>query len=51
MVKKKGNVDPAVDSINVTGQDMFGNSDIFGGSVGTSYLIDVLMAAGQMDAG
>ncbi len=51
MVKKNGNVDPAVDSINVTGQDMFGTKDIFGGSVGTSNLNDVLMAAGQMDAG
>lgn len=51
MVKKNGNVDPAVDSINVTGQDMFGTKDIFGGSIGTSNLNDVLMAAGQMDAG
>lgn len=50
MVKQNGNINTAIDSVNVTGQDMFGSTDIFGGSSGTATLNDLLTVAAKMNA-
>ncbi len=51
MVKQNGEVNTAIDSVNVTGEDVFGSTDIFGGSKGTAALNDMLTVAAQMKAG
>jgi flagellar hook-associated protein 3 FlgL len=60
MVKRNGTTDPTADTVNVTGQMLFG-SDIFdntrsgnqvnGSSSGAAALNDMLMVAAKMDAG
>ncbi len=50
MVKQNGPVNTAIDSVNVTGEDVFGSRDIFGGSTGTVVLNDMLTVAAQMSA-
>ena len=60
MVKRNGTTDPTADTVNVTGQMLFG-SNIFdnvnsgnqvnGASSGTAALNDMLMVAAKMDAG
>ena len=60
MVKRNGTTDPSADTVNVTGQMLFG-SNIFdnvnsgnqvnGASSGTAALNDMLMVAAKMDAG
>lgn len=49
MVKQNGAVNTAIDSVNVTGADMFGSTDIFGGSAGVSTLNDLLTVTAKMD--
>ena len=59
-MKRNGTTDPAADTVNVTGQMLFG-SNIFdnvnsgnqvnGASSGTAALNDMLMVAAKMDAG
>jgi len=51
MVKQNGAVNSDVDSVNVTGQDLFGSTDIFGGSAGTAVMNDTLAVAAKMTAG
>ena len=51
MVKQNGAVNSDVDSVNVTGQELFGSTDIFGGSAGTAVLNDALAVAAKMTAG
>ncbi|WP_196592597.1 flagellin [Pectinatus sottacetonis] len=51
MVKLSGRTDQTRDSINVTGSDVFGNSDIFGASHGTATLNDMLTVVAEMDGG
>ncbi|WP_432718863.1 hypothetical protein [Pectinatus frisingensis] len=51
MVKLNGGVDTTRDSVNVTGSDMFGDSDIFGASHGTATLNDMLTVVAEMDSG
>lgn len=48
MVKQNGAINTAVDSVNVTGQDMFGSTDLFGGSAGASTLNDLLTVTAKM---
>ena len=50
MVKQNGQINTAIDSVNVTGEDVFGSTDIFGGSKGTAVLNDMLTVAAQMKA-
>ena len=60
MVKRNGTTDPTADTVNVTGQDLFG-SDIFdnvnsgnqvnGSSGGTAALNDLLQVVAKMEAG
>lgn len=61
MVKRNGTTDPTADTVNVTGQDLFG-SDIFdnknsganyvnGSSSGTAALNDLLQLVAKMEAG
>ncbi|WP_029541230.1 flagellar hook-associated protein FlgL [Selenomonas sp. AB3002] len=60
MVKRNGTTDPTADTVNVTGQDLFG-SDIFdnensgnqvnGSSGGTAALNDLLQVIAKMEAG
>jgi flagellar hook-associated protein 3 FlgL len=50
MVKQNGAINTSIDSVNVTGQDMFGSTDIFGGSAGTATLNDLLTVAAKMNA-
>lgn len=49
MVKQNGAVNTAIDSVNVTGADMFGSTDIFGGSAGAATLNDLLTVTAKMD--
>ena len=51
MVKQNGAINSDVDSVNVTGQELFGAKDIFGGSAGTVALNDTLAVAAKMTAG
>lgn len=51
MVKQNGAINTAVDSVNVTGQDMFGSTDLFGGSAGASTLNDLLTVTAKMQQG
>ncbi|WP_196598632.1 hypothetical protein [Pectinatus frisingensis] len=51
MVKLSGGVDTTRDSVNVTGSDVFGDSDIFGASHGTAALNDMLTVVAEMDGG
>lgn len=51
MVKLSGGTDPTRDSINLTGSDVFGDTDIFGSSHGTASLNDMLTVIAQMDNG
>lgn len=60
MVKRNGTTDPTADTVNVTGQDLFG-ADLFdnansgnqinGSSGGTAALNDLLMVVAKMEAG
>lgn len=50
MVKQNGAINTSIDSVNVTGQDMFGSKDIFGSSAGTATLNDLLTVAAKMNA-
>ena len=50
MVKQNGAVNTAIDSVNVTGSDMFGATDIFGGSAGASTINDLLTVSAKMSA-
>ena len=51
MVKLSGDTDQTRDSINVTGSDIFGDTDIFGSSKGTATLNDMLTVVAEMDGG
>lgn len=60
MVKRNGSTDPTADTVNVTGQMLFGSNifdnarsgnQINGSSSGTAALNDMLMVAAKMDAG
>ncbi|MDQ0202832.1 flagellar hook-associated protein FlgL [Pectinatus haikarae] len=51
MVKLSGGTDTTRDSVNLTGSDVFGSSDIFGSSHGTATLNDLLTVVAEMDSG
>ncbi|MBB5336826.1 flagellin [Pectinatus brassicae] len=51
MVKLSGSTDETRDSVNVTGSDVFGDTDIFGSSHGTATLNNLLTVVAQMDGG
>jgi|GEM_PF-227561 len=51
MVKLSGVNDETRDSVNVTGNDVFGDNDIFGASKGTATLNNMLTVIAEMDGG
>lgn len=51
MVKLSGVNDETRDSVNVTGNDVFGDTDIFGASKGTATLNNMLTVIAEMDGG
>lgn len=51
MPVQNGPSDPVRDSVNVTGNDLFGSKDIFGGSAGSSVLNDLYTVQAKMTAG
>lgn len=51
MVKLSGGTDETRDSVNLTGSDIFGDSDIFGASHGTATLNNMLTVVAEMDGG
>lgn len=51
MPVQNGPSDPVRDSVNVTGSDLFGSTDIFGGSAGSSVLNDLYTMQAKMTAG
>lgn len=51
MVKLSGGVDSTRDSVNLTGSEVFGDSDIFGASHGTAYINDLFTVVAKMDGG
>lgn len=60
MVKRNGSIDPAADTVNLTGQELFGsnifdsttsNNRINGVSSGTAALNDLLMVVAKMEEG
>lgn len=51
MVKLSGDTDETRDSVNLTGTDVFGESDIFGTSHGSATLNDLLTVVAEMDGG
>ncbi len=51
MVTLNGPTDTACASVSLTGQDIYGNGDIFGSSNGTAVLNNLLTVVAQMDGG
>jgi len=51
MPVQNGQSDPVRDSVNVTGNEVFGSTDIFGGSAGSSVLNDLYTMQAKMTAG